>query len=285
MAVQFAMLASGSRGNACLVRSGGAGLLIDVGLGPRAMARRLESVGSSWDQIGAAVLTHTHGDHVHNATLHTLADRRIWFTCHEGHREALSDFSGFQALEAAGLVRYYDSAPFLSQTGLQVEPREVSHDAGPTFGFRIEAKPGRGQRPVSIGYVADTGCWSESMADLLSDAALIGVEFNHDEEMQRRSPRSPLLIARNLGDRGHLSNTQAADLVSAVLDRSSRSSVRHLVLLHLSEQCNTPGLALHSARTAIKGTGRRIVVHAALQSPAHPNVLLESSPRRTISVR
>ena len=47
MSVQFAVLASGSRGNATLVRSGGAGLLIDLGIGPRALAERLESVGSA----------------------------------------------------------------------------------------------------------------------------------------------------------------------------------------------------------------------------------------------
>src|SRR5262249_10105452 len=64
MAVQFAVLASGSSGNATLIRSGGAGLLVDLGIGPRTIAQRLESVGASWDHVGAAVLTHTHGDHV-----------------------------------------------------------------------------------------------------------------------------------------------------------------------------------------------------------------------------
>ena len=280
MSVQFAVLASGSRGNATLIQAGGAGLLVDLGVGPRALAERLVSVGAHWDQVAAAVLTHTHGDHVDNNTLHDMARRRVWLYCHDGHRADLSRHTGFQALEGGGLVRGYDDRPFLTPSGLRVEPVELRHDGGPTYGFRVEAKPGRNARSVAIGYMADTGSWSPGMADLFSGVDLLGVEFNHDVEMQRRSPRSAFLIARNLGDRGHLSNRQGADFVTAVLDRSGRGAVRHLVLLHLSQQCNTPALAIRCARAAIRGTGRRVTVHAALQAPAHPNLWIEPGRRR-----
>jgi glyoxylase-like metal-dependent hydrolase (beta-lactamase superfamily II) len=73
MAVQFAVLASGSRGNSTLVRGRGAGLLIDVGIGPKIMGERLASVGSSWSRIATVVLTHTHADHVDTATFGELA--------------------------------------------------------------------------------------------------------------------------------------------------------------------------------------------------------------------
>ena len=42
MAVQFAVLASGSRGNSTLVHNHVAGLLIDVGMGPKDLGQRLE---------------------------------------------------------------------------------------------------------------------------------------------------------------------------------------------------------------------------------------------------
>jgi hypothetical protein len=103
-------------------------------------------------------------------------------------------------------------------------------------------------------------------------------------DLQRQSNRPPRLIARNLGDRGHLSNRQAADFVSAVLERSGRGSIRHLVLLHLSGQCNNPNLALKTARAAVRGRGRRVMVHAALQAPAHPNLWLEPARRRSPGV-
>src|SRR5437870_107328 len=112
MSVQFAVLASGSRGNATLVRSEGAGLLVDLGVGPRALAERLESVGASWDQVASALLTHTHGDHVDNNTLLRMARQKVTFFCHEGHRGDLIHHAGFRELEKAGLVRHYDERPF-----------------------------------------------------------------------------------------------------------------------------------------------------------------------------
>ena len=60
MTLQFAVLGSGSRGNSALVsHEGGTGLLIDIGLGPRALEQRLASVQSNWSRISAVLLTHT----------------------------------------------------------------------------------------------------------------------------------------------------------------------------------------------------------------------------------
>lgn len=280
MSVQIAVLASGSQGNATLVQTGGTGFLLDLGLGPRALARRLESVGSSWACIAGAVLTHTHGDHVNNATLHQLARLRITLYCHEGHRRELGRHPGFRDLDVGGLIRHYDERAFLTPFGLQIEPIELRHDGGPTYGFRIESRPLRRSRPVALGYLADTGCWTEAMADAVADVDFLGVEFNHDVEMQRWSARSPALIARNLSDSGHLSNCQGAGFVTAVLGRSGPGAVRHLVLLHLSQQCNEPDLALRAAREAIRTAGRRIIVHAAAQATASPNVLVAPTTRR-----
>ena len=282
MPIQFAVLASGSRGNATLVRADGAGLLIDFGIGPRAIAQRLESVGAGWAQVASVLLTHTHGDHVDENAFRTLAKHRIALYCHEAHRAELARFEAFEALAGQGLVRCYDERPFLTPEGTRVEPLALSHDGGPTFGFRLEARPRRGTRAVSLGYLADTGCWTEAMADALTDVDLLGVEFNHDVAMQRNSPRSPALIARNLGDRGHLSNDQGANLVAAVLDRSAPSAVRHVVLLHLSEQCNHPTLAVQSAEAVLRGRGRRTKIHAARQAPAHPNLWVDPARRTRV---
>jgi phosphoribosyl 1,2-cyclic phosphodiesterase len=279
MPVQFAVLASGSRGNSTLIRGDCAGVLIDVGLGARALGERLESVGAGWSDVAAVVLTHTHGDHIDSGALAEVARRRLALHCHEGHRAALAGDSGFRRLEEAGLVSCYEEdRPFLTASGVRLEPIPLRHDGGPTFGFRIEVSGARRARPVSIGYLADSGSWSERMADVLTDVDVLGVEFNHDVAMQKSSGRPWVLIRRNLGDRGHLSNRQGAELVEAVLQRSRRGALQHLVLLHLSQQCNDPGLALDVARSAVRGAGRRVVVHAAQQCPAHPNLWI--TPRR-----
>ena len=43
-----------------------------------------------------------------------------------------------------------------------------------------------------------------------------------------------------MGQAGHLSNEQAFAAVREIVDKSHEKSVRHVVLLHRSRQCNTP---------------------------------------------
>ena len=256
---QFAVLASGSRGNSTLVRGAGPGLLIDAGIGPRALGDRLESVGTSWSDVAAVVLTHTHGDHIDSGTfVASWPGAAIAFHCHEGHRAGLAADPGLPADGGGRPGLLLRRSSFLTSTGFRLEPITLQHDGGPTFGFRIEASAGRRGRPVSIGYLADTGSWSERMADVLADVDVLGVEFNHDVAMQKTSGRPWILIRRNLGDRGHLSNQQGAELVEAMLKRSRRGAMKHLVLLHLSQQCNQPGLAIEAARSAVRAAGRRV---------------------------
>jgi phosphoribosyl 1,2-cyclic phosphodiesterase len=254
-------------------------LLIDAGMGPKTMAERLESVGADWSRISGAVLTHTHTDHVDTATFAELARRQVVFYCHEAHRDHLTDDPGFEKLNQAGLCRLYDDRPFLTTNGLRIEPIRLKHDGGPTFGFRIEVSAERRERPVKIGYLADTGCWSEDIAESVADVDLLGIEFNHDVAMQKASGRPRVLIARNLGDNGHLSNCQGAELVQCVLKRSRGATLRHVVLLHLSEECNEPELAIQAARDAIEPLSSRVEVHAARQNPAHPNLWIGPARR------
>lgn len=250
MPLYFTALASGSAGNAALVEADGHAVLIDVGLGPRTLADRMARIGRTWAHVRAVVLTHTHGDHWKDTTLAYLRRRNIPFYCHLGHHDVLTHYSpGFTQLVAAGLVRTFDEHEEFSlapQFVCQALP--VSHDSGPTFGFRLEGCPDLFGEPAAIGYVSDLGCWTEDLAAQLADVDLLAVEFNHDVDMQHASRRPRYLVRRVLSDQGHLSNRQGADLVRAVLDRSEEGRLEVLVQLHLSRECNRSELA----RTAVR---------------------------------
>ena len=62
--MRFCTLASGSKANATLVEIGETRLLVDNGLGPRILAKRLAEAGVVPQSISAIVVTHEHIDHV-----------------------------------------------------------------------------------------------------------------------------------------------------------------------------------------------------------------------------
>ena len=111
-------------------------------------------------------------------------------------------------------------------------------------------------RPCALAYAADLGSWQDDVARRLADVDLLALEFNHDVYLQRSSGRSPRLIARCLGDHGHLSNVQAAALVRHVLTLSEPGRLRHVVQLHLSRDCNRPGAGRAGAATPSAGSRR-----------------------------
>ncbi len=284
MAFDYTVLGSGSKGNASMITIGGAGVLIDPGFGPRNLRDRLAQVGASWEMVRGAVLTHTHSDHVADATLRWMARTRIILYCHEGHLPQLERRSGFQALTQARLVRTFDDRPFLPAPGLWAEAFSLKH-SGPTFGFRFDGRTRRRGRSAALGYLTDTGSWSEQVADALTDVDLLGIEFNHDVELERNSGRAPALIARNLGPFGHLSNDQGADLLDSVVKRSGSGAVRQVVLLHLSEQCNRPDLALSAAKAQLQDIDHRATVYAARQGVPLPTIGVRPGRRsRAISI-
>jgi phosphoribosyl 1,2-cyclic phosphodiesterase len=280
MSLRFTVLASGSSGNASLVEANGFGLLIDAGLGPRQLAARLTAAGSSWSAVQAVLLTHTHSDHWKDRTLAHLCRHRVPLFCHPDCHSELQTYSpAFLELAAAGLVRPFESGEeFIAAQGLRCRPLPVRHDSGATFGFRIEGPRDLFGQASAVGYVADLGCWDEALADGLADVDLLAVEFNHDLAMELASGRSPRLIGRVLGDEGHLSNTQGAALVRAVLGRSEIGRVRHLVQLHLSRQCNRPALAREAAKAMLDDFTVRVEVHTARQDEPGTTLHLGVSP-------
>jgi phosphoribosyl 1,2-cyclic phosphodiesterase len=270
MGLQFTVLASGSGGNATLIESGEFGLLIDAGLGPRQLASRFAAVGRSWAAVKAVILTHTHADHWKDRTLAHLKARHIPLYCHRQHASTLQAYApAYAGLCKAGLVRFFEEGAEVSLTsGLRCQPFPVRHDGGPTFGFRVEGAGDLFGQAAALAYAADLGCWDESVLGWLKNVDLLAVEFNHDVHLERTSGRSPLLIARVLGDEGHLSNAQAASLLGAVLEHSTPGRLRHLVQLHLSRDCNRPVLAQEAAQAILREAAHAVSLHTAEQDQA-----------------
>jgi hypothetical protein len=103
-----------------------------------------------------------------------------------------------------------------------------------------------------VGYAADLGSWDDSLANAFTDVDLLALEFNHDVHMEKHSGRADALIERVLGDHGHLSNDQAADLVAEVVDRCRHSADQ------LDRYCGSGVVPPPARQRAVRDNGERL---------------------------
>lgn len=209
-------------------------MLIDVGIGPRSAAGRLEGTGVSLGDVSAVCLTHLDSDHFKVSWRKTLAKHGIRVFCHASCADALRG-SGL----ADSLIECFDGQAFEGLPGLQVRPIAFEHDESGSHGFVVEGFGGR------VGYATDLGRVPEEMIERFEGLDILALESNYDPQMQMNSARPWFLKQRIMGGSGHLSNQQAFGAICQILDRCQKTGTRlpaHIVLLHRSRQCNCPEL-------------------------------------------
>ena len=229
------VLGSGSSGNALLVEAEGTRILVDAGLGPRALEARLEALGVPLQREGRCAIdailpTHHHGDHF--GGVEKIA-RML------GCMVYLHDGVEAPRLRRRFPVRSYAMGQTFRVGALEVHTEHIPHDA-PQVAVRVASAD------KAIGYATDVGRVTTNLLGLLArcDAAL--VEANHCTELLAFGPYPSHLRARVAGGLGHLSNTQTADLAKKL----SGSRLVKLYLGHLSNSNNTPERALETVAGA-----------------------------------
>jgi phosphoribosyl 1,2-cyclic phosphodiesterase len=237
--MQYAALASGSRGNCHAFGDGERILLVDVGISLMRIRKSLHALG--WDpaQVRAVALTHEHSDHI--GAVDVLLRRTDWaFLATPETRGVLAARCSID-IPASRWIPIQAGHP-LDWEGWRVLPFSLPHDAEDPVAFRLEAQ---GQ---AAAVVTDLGHGTALVADHLQDLDLLVLEANHDVEMLREGDYPPHLKARILSRVGHLSNAAMAEL----LHRALGPRLRSVVLAHLSQQNNDPALARLAAEEALR---------------------------------
>ena len=231
MSLELCILASGSAGNAAILRSPAGVLLIDAGIGPRTLSKRLDGTGVQLTDISALCLTHLDGDHFSPRWASTLLRLNIPVYCHANKVDDLV----LCCPDLVALIRPFEAASFTPIDGLKCDPIEFAHDRLGSHGFVVDGFSYR------IGYATDLGHVPSYVFDRFRDLDCIALESNYDPQMQANSGRPWFLRRRITGGNGHLSNQQAFAAIRKILDRARRLP-DHIVLLHRSQECNCPDL-------------------------------------------
>lgn len=243
--LELCVLGSGSGGNASLLRTSAGVLLIDAGLGPRTVAKRLNGTGVALADIKAICLTHLDHDHINPNLLRTILAQNIHVYCHKAVRNELLNLAvchldESDAVQFSSVVTgYMTDETFCPLPQVEFCPLHFAHDAEGSHGFVVR------EESQTLAYATDLGRVPEELVARFCGADIVCLEANYDPEMQKNSGRPWYLQNRIMGGKGHLSNEQSLAAIRAILDRTQkqcRRLPRHIVLLHRSRQCNCPNL-------------------------------------------
>ena len=225
MDFSFASLDSGSRGNATLIRSAHALLLVDNGFTIKETERRLAMLGHSPEDITAILVTHEHSDHIKGVGPFA---RKYQLPVYLTHGTAQYDgLSKVSEMHQVNIHRAFTVAD------IDITPVAVPHDAREPcqFVFRHGDK--------TMGLLTDLGSITPHVTEQYQHCDALMLECNHCPQMLAMGPYPPSLKHRVGGHWGHLSNHQAAGL----LEQIEVERLQHLVISHISEKNNTEALA------------------------------------------
>ena len=241
--LEVTVLASGSSGNALLVRSGDCCVLVDAGLSARRLGTCLEACGVAPESLSGILLTHEHGDHTKGLKVFVAKHRVPVFA-----NPLTADH-----LKRAGVgARWnlFSSGSGFALGNIEVLPFSVPHDAADPVGFVLRSDG------TGFAVLTDLGYATRQVVESVRGVHALLIETNHDEALLQNDTRRPWSVKQRILSRhGHLSNSAAAEIVAEV----ATDALRHVLLGHLSRDCNSPELAVMAVGSRLEAGGRQAV--------------------------
>ncbi len=239
-------LQSGSNGNCLYVEAQGVRLLFDAGISGRKAQARLAAHGRDISAVDAVVISHDHVDHARSMGIY---QRKFGLPVYVTSR-TLKAARARCLLGRLDDVRRFEAGGVLRFGGVLVETIPTPHDGADGVAFVVDD----GRR--RLGILTDLGHVFAGLDAVIRSLDAVFIESNHDPQMLADGPYPLFLKRRIRGPHGHLSNSEAAELLRA----RAAQRMKWACLAHLSEENNDPGLALRTHREIL---GNRFPIHVA----------------------
>ena len=241
----FISFGSGSSGNCAYIGTPQNGVLIDAGIDPQNVFDELRRNGIGRDAVKGVVLTHDHQDHVryvykivrdYNKQARVYCTMRLMNGMLRRHNisRRVKDYQ----------VPIWVETPF-KLCGMEFTAFETSHDGTDNMGFSIQM----GQQTFVVA--TDMGVITPRAEYYMQHAHYLMIESNYDRTMLDTGRYPEFLKARVRSNTGHLDNSLAAQFVR----EHYHPGLKWVFLCHLSNDNNTPVLALAAMRDAIESRG------------------------------
>ena len=241
--MRLTVFASGSGGNCLLLSGGGTNILIDAGISTRRLSAMLGDCCLTLQDIGGVLITHEHSDHISGLPgllRHSGAELLAPRTVAAHLRGMLPEVD-----ERLRVIPVGEDFPF---SRLTIRAFHTPHDTPESVGYRITCGE-------VFSLATDMGCVTDEVRENLRGSDAVLIEANHDVDMLRFGAYPVYLKRRILSDAGHLSNKNCAALARELAE----SGTGTIILGHLSRENNTPDTALRAVRSAVEGTGARLL--------------------------
>ena len=246
--MKVCVLASGSKGNCTYVETEHVKLLIDIGTTSLYAERKLKEIGVDPKEIDGILVTHTHTDHISGIRVFIKKYHTKLYLTSKIYEELNLLFPVFQ---------YEIVKENLILRDLTVEIFKTSHDAPDSNGYILSS---HGESAV---YITDTGYINIKNHSRLKNKNLYIIESNHDVEMLMNGNYPYNVKQRILGDVGHLSNKDCSNYIIKFMGEKTKN----IILIHLSEENNTPEKALETLNdTLIKKQKKIDHIYVASQT-------------------
>lgn len=264
----YLSLGSGSSGNSCYIGTRHSGILIDAGIPAEQIAETLENNGLHINNVHGLLLTHDHFDHVKYAYNVLRKHRHIHLFCTNRVMTGLLRRHSISKRIKEYHRPIFKEIPF-TIADITVTAFDVPHDGTDNMGFYLEFHNHRFALATDLGAVTDRARY------YMSKVHYLVIEANYDLDMLLAGKYPEYLKARIQTERGHMDNRATAEF----LKEYRHPLLKYIFLCHLSQDNNTPAIALKTVRETLEATGLTVGDCSESLSDRAADIHLTALPR------